>query len=352
MLSVVIPVYNGERCIRRAIEGVLAQTYTNWELILVDDGSTDGTAAICDEYASARIRVIHQPNGGVSAARNAGIAAADGEYLAFVDADDIIERDYLANLAQGIGHDLIITGYCYGDEPYESTIECTSYDEAKLRGSLSRLLNTDHFCFPWARLFRRSIIEEHHLRFDTRLRFAEDHVFNWSYLCHARSLYVDAHPCYHKMPENDKPYNLTFEEMELVDQSLFQLKNELETSFHTKLNIHPERVFHVLFLKDPIKNYRASALLDYYKKYHPTDTEAQGYDQIARTVYHRALVTTARTAQTDAGLAVQNLRELHHFIDKPWRMFARSTIKTRWLILLISAGVYRTTLFVLKKLFR
>lgn len=121
-ISIVIPVYNGERYIRRAIEGVLAQTFTDWELILVDDGSRDASGVICDEYAGERIHVVHQKNGGVSAARNAGIELAQGEYIAFVDADDIIGKDYLANLAQGFGSDLIITGFCYDYRPHTPLI--------------------------------------------------------------------------------------------------------------------------------------------------------------------------------------------------------------------------------------
>lgn len=121
-ISIVIPVYNGERYIRRAIEGVLEQTFEDWELLLIDDGSLDSTAAVCDEYAGERIRVIHQQNCGVSAARNVGIKLALGEYIAFVDADDIIEHDYLSNLAQGFGCDLILTGFCYDYSPHTPLI--------------------------------------------------------------------------------------------------------------------------------------------------------------------------------------------------------------------------------------
>ncbi|WP_455581611.1 glycosyltransferase family 2 protein [Dysosmobacter sp.] len=91
-ISVIVPVYNTEKYLRRCIDSILNQTYEALEVILVDDGSTDGSGAVCDEYAEkdARVRVIHQKNGGISAARNAGIDAASGQYIAFIDSDDYL----------------------------------------------------------------------------------------------------------------------------------------------------------------------------------------------------------------------------------------------------------------------
>lgn len=94
-LSIIIPVYNVKSFLPEAVESVLAQSFRDFELILVDDGATDGSGEICDRYAGedSRIKVIHQKNAGVSAARNAGVSAAQGEYIGFTDSDDIIERD-------------------------------------------------------------------------------------------------------------------------------------------------------------------------------------------------------------------------------------------------------------------
>ena len=94
-ISVIVPVYNVQRYLRRCVDSILSQTFSNLEVILVDDGSPDRCGAICDEYAAAdpRVKVIHKPNGGLSSARNAGIEAAAGEYLAFVDSDDWLDAD-------------------------------------------------------------------------------------------------------------------------------------------------------------------------------------------------------------------------------------------------------------------
>ena len=111
-LSVIIPIYNVAAWLPETLESVLDQTFRDFELILVDDGATDGSAEICDRYAQkdSRVRVIHQKNAGVSAARNVGVAAATGEYIGFTDSDDIIEKDMYAilmSLAEEHGADVV-----------------------------------------------------------------------------------------------------------------------------------------------------------------------------------------------------------------------------------------------------
>ena len=100
LISVIMPVYNPGRYFRAAVDSVLAQTLTDFELLLIDDGSTDGSGAICDEYAARdlRVRVKHGRNGGICASRNAGLDLAQGDWLAFCDHDDCVEPDWLATL--------------------------------------------------------------------------------------------------------------------------------------------------------------------------------------------------------------------------------------------------------------
>ncbi|MDD6237531.1 MAG: glycosyltransferase family 2 protein, partial [Clostridiales bacterium] len=115
-ISVIMPVYNSEQFLRMAVDSVLNQTFEDFELIMVDDGSKDQSGAICDEYAQkdARVKVIHQENGGICAARNTGMKAAEGEYLAFIDNDDeylpnLLEENYA--LAQEYDADVVKYGY-------------------------------------------------------------------------------------------------------------------------------------------------------------------------------------------------------------------------------------------------
>ena len=119
-ISVIVPVYKAEAWLARCVDSILAQTFQDLEVILVDDGSPDGSGVLCDGYAAAdsRVKAIHKANGGVSSARNAGIEAASGEWVAFVDSDDWLEPTYIAELAeQGAekGCDLVIGGMCLAD---------------------------------------------------------------------------------------------------------------------------------------------------------------------------------------------------------------------------------------------
>lgn len=130
MISVIVPIYNVEKYLHRCIESIINQTYTNLQIILVDDGSPDNCGIICDEFAQkdSRIKVIHQKNKGVSAARNAGLEVATGEYVGFVDPDDYIDEQMYGNMLDALretNSDLVICGYDYVNEqgnvlrPYE-----------------------------------------------------------------------------------------------------------------------------------------------------------------------------------------------------------------------------------------
>ena len=115
IISVIVPVYNVEQYLPRCIDSILAQTFTDFELLLIDDGSKDKSGAICDAYArkDPRIRVFHKPNGGVSSARNMGLDNAKGEWIAFVDSDDWVNEDFLANFVEiDSGEDLLSQGFC------------------------------------------------------------------------------------------------------------------------------------------------------------------------------------------------------------------------------------------------
>lgn len=109
LISVIIPIYNLEQYIERCVRSVMAQSYTNLQIILVDDGSSDGSGAVCDALAQkdSRIKVIHKPNGGVSDARNFGVKAASGQFISFVDGDDYVHPEFIATL-----HTLCVENKC------------------------------------------------------------------------------------------------------------------------------------------------------------------------------------------------------------------------------------------------
>ena len=164
-ISVIVPIYNVESYLRRCVDSLLRQSYEDFELILVDDGSPDNCGAICDEYAAvdSRVRVVHKPNGGLSDARNAGLEIAQGEYIAFVDSDDWVAKDYLERLMTA----LIETGadICECDVFRTSGEEMRSEqgtpDAYKTAEALEQLIHDGVFHqHVWNKLYRREVIAD------------------------------------------------------------------------------------------------------------------------------------------------------------------------------------------------
>lgn len=351
MISVIIPAYNAARTIRRCIQSVLDQTYTEWEMIIVDDGSKDDTLDICQSYDDSRIRVLHKENGGVSSARNHGLKFAQGDYIAFIDSDDFIEADYLEHLSQGLDYDIVISGFCYENTPESSSFHLKLANREAVGRELSKLINADQLCYPWGRLFKRSIIETYHIRFDEAMRFAEDNVFNWEYLCHINSLRIDTtQKDYHKSSdEGGAGYNLSFEEMDYVDGQLFMLSQKLESYYGIKLQLQTKQLMHVLFLKDML-SLTATYWFDYYRKYHPCGTKSEGLDFIMGSVYYMSLVGIAKEKQyLDKKL---RMRRLDAFLDCPLRLLVYSKIKTRFLIPFIKFHLFSLSGYVIDKLIK
>lgn len=351
MISVIIPAYNAVRTIRRCIQSVLDQTYTEWEMIIVDDGSKDDTLDICQSYDDSRIRVLHKENGGVSSARNHGLKFAQGDYIAFIDSDDFIEADYLEHLSQGLDYDIVISGFCYENTPESSSFHLKLANREAVGRELSKLINADQLCYPWGRLFKRSIIEQNHIRFNEKMRFAEDNVFNWEYLCHINSLRIDTtQKDYHKSSdEGGAGYNLSFEEMDYVDGQLFMLSQKLESYYGIKLQLQTKQLMHVLFLKDML-SLTATYWFDYYRKYHPCGTMSEGLDFIMGAVYYMSLVGIAKEKQyLDKKL---RMRRLDAFLDCPLRLLVYSKIKTRFLIPFIKFHLFSLSGYVIDKLIK
>ena len=170
LISVIVPVYNVENYLEDCLESIINQSYKNIEIILINDGSTDKSGNICDEYANKdnRIKVLHKENGGVSSARNDGMAMASGEYLTFVDSDDIIHPDYLSILYQdAIDYDADIvhcaaTHKSFGDKPY--TFPALGEPETEIHNGrrMVELALVDHKSTYGSvrKLYKKSILED------------------------------------------------------------------------------------------------------------------------------------------------------------------------------------------------
>lgn len=206
MYSVVIPVYEAAESLTRCVRSWLAQTEPDLEVILVDDGSKDGSGELCDrlEKEDGRIRVIHQENAGVSAARNAGIQAAKGEFLMFTDSDDYVGPDCLEKmtaLQKEQDSDLVVCGFHHlydGADILKLPGETRTFDIKQSAGDFLDLYEKSYLNMPWNKLFRREWLG----RFDTSISLGEDLLFNLDYLRKCRRVSVLAEPlCYYIQEE-------------------------------------------------------------------------------------------------------------------------------------------------------
>lgn len=202
-ISVIMPCFNGERYLEDCLDSVLAQTTPDFELIVVDDGSTDRSLGIMERYAAqdARIRVLHQVNGGVSAARNLGLKHAQGEWLTFVDCDDLLPVDAFESLLAGArdGVDMVVGAHETFDADGNTQIEIPHSRWMDLRGENKkrrvclRLIEGDSILnIMCNKLHRRALIERESIRLNPSVRIAEDALFNLeAALCGGDTVYVN-----------------------------------------------------------------------------------------------------------------------------------------------------------------
>ena len=210
-ISVIVPVYNAEISLGRCVDSILHQTFKDFELILVDDGSKDSSGLICDSYLSdSRVRVIHKPNGGVSSARNIALETARGEYIAFCDADDEVLLTWLEDFICGIGGgDLCLQGFTTVDANDKN--QCPRIPKSHIWNNipefLGYIMEIALFGFSPTKLFKGSIIRKHNLRFDETIRFREDDLFVSDYLKYASMCVSIAKSNYiYYLPAVDKNY--------------------------------------------------------------------------------------------------------------------------------------------------
>lgn len=208
-VSVIVPVYNAETYLSECVDSILNQTIEDIECILVDDGSTDGSPAICDAYAArdSRVKVIHKQNGRAAAARNAGLRVATGDYIAFVDSDDWISPDmYEKMLAQGA--DVCLCDYVrfQGNQEYPFTqpnIRKGTYNKAQICKEIYPHLVMDGVEYPitisnWALLIKHTIITDHNLAYREDIHISEDAPFGSEVLYCANSFaYLKGACLYH-----------------------------------------------------------------------------------------------------------------------------------------------------------
>ena len=197
MISIIIPIYNVEKYLYDCLKSVSSQSYEDFEAFLIDDGSTDKSGKICDEYVQKdnRFKVYHKQNGGVSSARNFALNRVSGEWIYFCDADDILYKDTLKLLLEDIDENTICSmgGYVKVNENLETIEENCVYEKTKMtiEETLIDFYSPKYSMFNgyiWNRLFRNDIIQKNNLRFREDIYIKEDGFFLVQYLCHCSGI--------------------------------------------------------------------------------------------------------------------------------------------------------------------
>lgn len=221
-ISIIVPVYNAEKYLNRCVDSILSQTFGNFEVLLIDDGSNDKSGKICDKYAQkdCRVKVFHKENGGVSSARNFGIKNVQGSFVTFIDSDDFVDKDFLESLVAS-DSDFVYTGYkIFG--AFNKDVGINENKKYNANDFMLCLMHTYEksaitlygMQYPWAKLFKYSIIRENELFFDEKMKYAEDSCFVWSYLCHCFSVSQVKSSTYNYRVENRKSgYKLSAKEL-------------------------------------------------------------------------------------------------------------------------------------------
>ena len=207
MISIVIPVYNAENYLECCLKSIVSQTYKDWEVILVDDGSKDSSGKICDRYENdfQNVKCIHKKNGGVSSARNAGIEQAQGEWLFFCDADDMLLPGALEKMAVETEQhqtEFLMFGY---EKVSETGISLLKMIEEKNKiinrnRALLEMYRASDYPYQgylWCKLFKRSVITDYHILFNETISFNEDRLFIIEYLTKVKSdIFYTTSPVY------------------------------------------------------------------------------------------------------------------------------------------------------------
>ena len=274
LISIIVPIYNAEYTLCRCIDSILIQSYTDFELLLIDDGSLDHSGVICDEYATKdrRVRVLHKENGGVSSARNLGIAQAQGEWITFIDSDDYVHTEFLLNLVKSLDAEWILGGY---KETKGSMVCPQSYlyrgDEIII---FCNKYNGSHIVRAcWGGLYRYEIIQRYKITFSTDIRYGEDTLFNSRYVIYCNSIRVvnDCGYIYCNDTINENKYKLTSGEISRTLSEIIKYRNSLEEIYDLKLEDNSDAI--IFLNKYPIDEFtQYPSLMDYYllcKKCYP-----------------------------------------------------------------------------------
>ena len=234
MITIIVPIYNSEKYLQRCIDSILAQTYTDFELLLINDGSKDNSGAICDEYAAKdpRVRVFHKENGGVSSTRNLGLDNAKGEWVTFVDSDDWICNYFLENLIQNGNNTSLVLETSYNI----STKNHTYNTKEKIALFLEKTTDLRSITTPWGKLFKLDFINTNNIRFKEGIHSGEDSIFIMDCLIRIDTINIVNH-CYYQYTEMNglSQKKLSYKDIDNILNTIISQIIQLENKYNINL---------------------------------------------------------------------------------------------------------------------
>lgn len=248
LVSIIIPIYNAEKHISKCLNSVLNQTYVKFELILVNDGSTDKSLDICEEFQKKdnRIRIISIKNSGPSVARNKGLSESKGELLQFVDSDDFVEVNITEKLINALNENsqLVISGYnsIFEDTVEEKYLTDKIYDLKDTLENFTELYENLQFQYLWNKIYIASIIKKNNLKFSEETKRGEDILFNIKYIEHCNFINIISDRLYNYVHYNTDSLTKNYNQNLYVDQKRVfnQIRNLLV--HHNKYSFNKARI--------------------------------------------------------------------------------------------------------------
>ena len=247
-VTFILPVYNAESTIYRCLDSILKQTYCDYEVIIVDDGSIDNSGKICDSYSlnDNRFRVVHKENAGVASARQLGVSLATGEYVIHIDSDDWIESNMLSDMMNEISDaDILVSDYYYNTkhgQTYVRQVDCTTSEEL-----LEKIIKGEVFGSLWHKLIRRNLYQN--IKFNTDLTFCEDQLLLFKILTTYQCKVINLHKAYYHYECNDGSIT------QRTDREYFDNKIKYEDYALQVLSPLSFRYIRDIFVLDRLKSY-------------------------------------------------------------------------------------------------
>lgn len=247
LISIIVPVFNAKNYIEKCIKSIICQTYIDWELLLIDDGSTDNSYEMCKKYVNEKINLFHKNNGGVSSARNYGLKKSKGDYIVFVDADDYVDKDYLKNLYDNIrDNDLVVSGY---KEVYSTgKVNKRNFGEKNMtneyiKNKFDELYLSNFFNSPFNKLYKKSLIN---CNFNENQILGEDLLFNLQYIKNCKNINAITNTDYNYIINNTSATNKY--NSKAIYNYLF-IKKELE-NICKRMNYYENGSINEIFLRN------------------------------------------------------------------------------------------------------